>query len=138
WAEWWFRRRTKKGGALMPTTAREGTAANKKAPGMPPPSRKRGLEVVNLGLYPPLSEDFPAQIGQLKANNCEIACGIFNPPQFVTFWTQCAQQGYRPKIMTPPKALLFPSAVEALGNRGTGTSTEVWWARHHPFKSAPT
>jgi branched-chain amino acid transport system substrate-binding protein len=85
-----------------------------------------------------LSEDFTAQINQLKANNCEIACGIFNPPQFVTFWTQCAQQGYRPKIMTPPKALLFPSAVEALCNRGTGTSTEVWWSQHHPFKSGLT
>ena len=84
------------------------------------------------------SEDFTAQIGQLKANNCEIACGIFNPPQFVTFWTQCAQQGYRPKIMTPPKAILFPSAVEALGTRGTGTSTEVWWSQHHPYKSGLT
>jgi branched-chain amino acid transport system substrate-binding protein len=40
--------------------------------------------------------------------------------------------------MTPPKALLFPSAVEALGDRGTGTSTEVWWSQHHPFKSGLT
>ena len=55
-----------------------------------------------------------------------------------TFWTQCAQQGYHPKIMTPPKALLFPSAVEALGDRGTGISTEVWWSQHHPFKSGLT
>ena len=27
------------------------------------------------------------------------------------------------------KALLFPSAVEALGNDGAGMSTEVWWRR---------
>ena len=96
------------------------------------------LEIVDLGLYPPLSDDFTAQIRQLKDNNCEIACGIFNPPQFAIFWTQCAQQGYRPKIMTPPKALLFPTAVEALGDRGAGTSTEVWWSHHHPFKSGLT
>ncbi len=56
----------------------------------------------------------------------------------MTFWTQCAQQGYRPKIMTPPKAILFPSAVEALGARGAGLSTEVWWSAHHPFRSGLT
>jgi branched-chain amino acid transport system substrate-binding protein len=40
--------------------------------------------------------------------------------------------------MTPPKAVLFPSAVEALGERGTGITTEVWWSQHHPFKSGLT
>ena len=91
-----------------------------------------------LGLYPPLSDDFTAQITQLKKMNADIACGIFNPPQFAIFWTQCAQQGFRPKIVTPPKALLFPTAVEALGDRGAGMSTEVWWSHHHPFKSGLT
>src|ERR1700739_1625043 len=79
-----------------------------------------------------------APIRQLRPNNCDIACGFFTPPQFAIFWTQCAQQGYQPKIMTPPKALLFPTAVEALGDRGGGTSTEVWWSHHHPFKSGLT
>ena len=46
---------------------------------------------------------------------CDICCGIFNPPQFAIFWTQCAQQGYHPKIMTPPKAAALP-----LGGRGAG------------------
>ena len=137
-ADMWLSIPTNKKVGLMLTNDQDGIAANNEDHGMPPTFRKKGLEVVNLGLYPPLSEDFTAQINQLKANNCEIACGIFNPPQFVTFWTQCAQQGYRPKIMTPPKALLFPSAVEALGDRGTGTSTEVWWSQHHPFKSGLT
>ena len=40
--------------------------------------------------------------------------------------------------MTPAKALLFPTAVEALGDRGAGLSTEVWWSHHHPFKSGLT
>ena len=71
----------------------------------------------------------------MKKANADIVCGIFNPPQFATFWTQCAQQGFKPKIVTPPKAVLFPTAVEALGDRGVGISTEVWWSHHHPFKS---
>jgi branched-chain amino acid transport system substrate-binding protein len=137
-ADMWLSLPTNKKVGLMLTNDPDGIAANNEEHGMPPAFRKKGLDVVNLGLYPPLSDDFTAQIRQLKADNCEIACGIFNPPQFAIFWTQCAQQGYRPKIMTPPKALLFPTAVQALGDRGAGMSTEVWWSHHHPFKSSLT
>ena len=100
--------------------------------------KSRGFEVHNLGLYNNNADDFSAQIADLKKSNCEIVSGVFTPPEFGIFWTQCAQQGYRPKIVTPAKALLFPTAVEALGNRGAGLSTEVWWSRHHPFKSGLT
>ena len=123
---------------LMLTNDQDGVAASNPDHGIASHFKKKGLTVVDLGLYPPLSDDFTSQIRQLKSNNCEIACGIFNPPQFATFWTQCAQQGYQPKIVTPPKALLFPTAVEALGDRGIGMSTEVWWSHHHPFKSGLT
>jgi branched-chain amino acid transport system substrate-binding protein len=37
------------------------------------------------------------------------------------------------------KALLFPSAMEALGgNLANGLTTEVWWSRNHPYKSSLT
>jgi branched-chain amino acid transport system substrate-binding protein len=124
-------------GAIFPNDP-DGIAASNEERGLPPLFRSKGFKVHNLGLYPPLSDDFTAQITQLKNINADIGFGIFNPPQFATFWTQCAQQGYRPKIMTPPKAILFPTAVEALGDRGAGTSTEVWWSHHHPFKSGLT
>ena len=137
-ADMWLSLPTNKKLGLMLTNDQDGIAASNPEHGMAASFRKKGLEIVDLGLYPPLSDDFTSQIRQLKANNCEIACGIFNPPQFAIFWTQAAQQGYQPKIMTPPKALLFPTAVEALGDRGAGTSTEVWWSHHHPFKSGLT
>jgi branched-chain amino acid transport system substrate-binding protein len=100
--------------------------------------KSKGFEVHNLGLYPNNADDFSAQIADLKKANCEIVSGVFSPPEFGIFWTQCAQQGYRPKVVTPAKALLFPAAVEALGDRGGGLSTEVWWSHHHPFKSGLT
>ena len=137
-ADMWLSLPTNKKVGLMLTNDQDGIAASDKEHGMATTFRKKGLDIVDLGLYPPLSDDFTAQIRQLKDQNCETICGIFNPPQFAIFWTQCAQQGYRPKIATPPKALLFPTAVEALGDRGAGMSTEVWWSHHHPFKSSLT
>src|SRR5579862_4245322 len=137
-ADMWLTLPTNKIVGTMFTNDPDGVAANDDAHGLPATFRAKGFNVIKLGLYPPLSDDFSSQIADFKKNNCEIVCGIFNPPQFATFWTQCAQQGYRPKIVTPPKALLFPTAVEALGDRGIGMSTEVWWSQHHPFKSGLT
>ena len=60
------------------------------------------------------------------------------PPDFATFWSQAAQQGFKPKIVSIGKALLFPSAVESLGARGDGLSSEVWWTPTFPYKSGLT
>jgi len=106
--------------------------------GFPPALAKAGYKLVNPGLYQPLSNDFTAQISAFKAANVEIVSGVFIPPDFATFWSQAAQQGFKPKIVTVAKALLFPSAVAALGPRGEGLTSEVWWTPTHPFKSGLT
>jgi branched-chain amino acid transport system substrate-binding protein len=137
-ADMWLSLPTNKVVGLMFTNDTDGIAANDEQHGVRPIYKSKGFKIINLGLYSPLSEDFTAQITQLKNANCEICCGVFNPPQFATFWTQCAQQGYRPKIMMPSKPILFPSAVEALGARGAGLSTEVWWSPDYPFRSGLT
>jgi branched-chain amino acid transport system substrate-binding protein len=59
-------------------------------------------------------------------------------PTFSNFWTQAAQQGYRPKIGCIGKALQFPSAVEALGPRGKYLTVSAWWTPAFPFKSSLT
>ena len=41
-------------------------------------------------------------------------------------------------VNTMAKALLFPSALEALGDIGYGLSSEVWWSPSHPFTSSLT
>src|ERR1700730_6656829 len=137
-AEMWLTLPTNKTVGVMLTNDPDGVAGSDPVHAPPATIKSHGFDVHFLGLSPPLSDDFSSQIAELKKANCDIACGIFNPPQFAIFWTQCAQQGYRPKIVTPPKALLFPTAVEALGDRGAGMSTEVWWSHHHPFKSGLT
>jgi branched-chain amino acid transport system substrate-binding protein len=113
----------------------DGNAANENLPAI---FKAKGFELKNLGIYPNNADDFSSQIAELKKANCEILTGVFTPPEFGVFWTQCAQQGYRPKVVTPAKALLFPASVEAMGDRGRDLSTEVWWSPHHPFKSGLT
>jgi branched-chain amino acid transport system substrate-binding protein len=52
---------------------------------------------------------------------------------------QRAQQGFVPNVVTIGKAILFPSAVEALGgNLPNGLTSEIWWSPSHPFKSSLT
>lgn len=96
------------------------------------------FKLVDAGLFAPGSTDFSAQIAQFKEAGVEVLTGLMIPPDFSTFWTQAAQQGFQPKIATVAKALLFPQTIDALGDRGTGLSTELWWSPFHPFKSSLT
>jgi len=116
----------------------DGVALSNGEHGLPVAFKKAGYQIVDAGLFTPLSNDFTAQIAKLKAGKCEIVTGIFLPPDFATFWAQCAQQGYKPKAATIAKALLFPASIEALGDRGVGLSSEEWWSPDHPFKSGLT
>ena len=116
----------------------DGIAVSNAETGFPPLIKARGFKLVDTGFYPTMSDDFSSQISEFKKANVDIITGVFVPPTFATFWTQAAQQGFHPKIATPAKALLFPASIEAIGDRGIGLSTEIWWSPHHPFKSGLT
>ena len=106
--------------------------------GFPKPLAAAGYNLIDPGRYQPLTNDFSAQISAFKQAGCEIVTGVMIPPDFATFWSQCAQQGFKPKVVTIGKALLFPSSVEGLGGRGDGLTSEIWWSPNHPFKSSLT
>ncbi|NTA40252.1 ABC transporter substrate-binding protein [Metarhizobium album] len=113
----------------------DGVAISNPEHGFPPRFKAAGYELFDAGLFTPGAADYTAQIAKLKEAKCEILTGVFNPGDFATFWSQAGQQGYHPKIATIAKALLFPASIEAVGERGYGLSTEVWWSPNHPFKS---
>jgi branched-chain amino acid transport system substrate-binding protein len=124
-------------GALWPNDG-DGNAWSDPQRGFPPALIKAGYRVVDPGRYHNLADDFSAQISAFKEAKVEIVTGVPLPPDFTTFWKQAAQQGFRPKIASVGKALLFPRSVEALGPIGDGLSTEVWWSPRHPFRSSLT
>jgi branched-chain amino acid transport system substrate-binding protein len=123
-------------GVLWPNDA-DGNAWADPKTGLPP-IRNKGYRLVDPGHYQNGSLDYSAQIAQFKQAGADILVGVPIPPDFTNFWKQAAQQGYRPKSATVAKALLFPSAVEALGPLARNLSTEVWWSPEHPFKSSLT
>ena len=105
------------------------------------PSRLRaaGYTLIDPGRYQNLSDDFSAQISEFKDNDVELVTGVVLPPDFTTFWTQSAQQGFRPKAATVGKALLFPVSVEAhWAMPGTISAPRSGGVRRTPFTSSIT
>jgi branched-chain amino acid transport system substrate-binding protein len=124
-------------GGLFPNDA-DGNAWGDGERGFPKPLQTAGYRLIDPGRYQPVNNDFTSQISAFKSAGAEIVTGNMIPPDFATFWSQAAQQGFRPKVVTIGKALLFPSVINSLGARGNGLTTEIWWTPNHPFKSGLT
>jgi branched-chain amino acid transport system substrate-binding protein len=124
-------------GALWPNDS-DGNAFSDRQRGMPPVLEKRGYKVINTGSFDPFAENFTSQISAFKSAGVEIVTSVLPPPTFANFWTQAAQQGFKPKIVTPGKSAEFPAAVNALGPLGKNIGIEVWWSPYHPFSSRLT
>lgn len=106
--------------------------------GFPAALAKAGYEGVDSGRYTPMAEDYTAQITAFKNAGVDIVVATMVPPEFFAFWTQAAQQGFRPKVATIGKTLLLPQTLETIGAIGNGLSTEVGWHRTFPYKSQVT
>lgn len=124
-------------GGLFPNDG-DGNAWGDKKLGFPPVLEKLGYKLTDPGRFQNLNDNFSAQISAFKAANAEIVTGVVIPPDLTTFWNQARQQGFKPKVVSVGKALLFPVVLEGLGDAGHNLSTEVWWTPSHPFKSSLT
>jgi branched-chain amino acid transport system substrate-binding protein len=127
----------KKVGGLFPNDG-DGNAWGDKELGFPKPLTSMGYTLTDPGRFQNGTQDFSAQIAAFKKDGVEIVTGVVIPPDAKTFLTQAKQQGLKPKVITLGKALLFPGAIEALGDLGYGLTTEVWWSPSHPFASSLT
>jgi branched-chain amino acid transport system substrate-binding protein len=99
---------------------------------------QKGFALKDPGRFQSMTQDFSAQIAAFRQARAQIVTGVVIPPDARNFLVQARQQGFRPKVISIGKALLFPGAIEALGDLGEGLSTEVWWSPSHPFKSSLT
>jgi len=116
----------------------DGNAWRNTETGLPPFIESVGRTPDDAGAFNDGTTDFSAQIAQFKANNDAILAGNAVPPDFIAFWQQAVQQGYKPTTVTFAKSILFPSVLEALGTTGNNLSTEVWWHPSYPYTSSLT
>jgi branched-chain amino acid transport system substrate-binding protein len=100
--------------------------------------KAQGYTLIDPGPFEVGTEDFSAVISKFKSGGVELVCGMANPAEFTNYVTQSAQQSFKPKITTCAKALLFPSAVDALGDLGDGMTVEAWYHPKYAYKSDVT
>jgi branched-chain amino acid transport system substrate-binding protein len=95
-----------------------------------------GWKVVPSGAYTDGLSDFTPIISKFKAADVQILHAVPIPPDFITFWRQAHQNGFQPKIASISKALLFPSAADALGPLVQNVMSPLWWTPQFPYKSS--
>ncbi|MBO0729572.1 MAG: ABC transporter substrate-binding protein, partial [Acidimicrobiaceae bacterium] len=97
-----------------------------------------GYTSVDGGAYADGTTDYSSMISQFKAHDAQIYLNCPLPPDFNTFWKQASQQGFKPKLATVAKVLLFPADVTALGALVNNIATDSWWNPFAPYKSSLT
>lgn len=106
--------------------------------GLPPAAIAAGFQLTDPGRFEVLTDDYSGVINAFKDANAEIVTACVIPPDFTTFWTQASQQGFKPKVATIAKALLFPEVISSLGDLGHNICVDTYWTPQYPFKSSLT
>ncbi|MGI5939255.1 MAG: ABC transporter substrate-binding protein [Thermoleophilia bacterium] len=123
-------------GMLLPNDA--DAAGWMKPEAAPAVFKSKGYTLIEPSWYTSGAEDYTTQISEFKKAGCEIICGTNTAPDFTNFWKQAIQQGFRPKLVSTGRALLYPEALEAIGPVGYGLIGEVGWHRSFPYKDSIT
>jgi branched-chain amino acid transport system substrate-binding protein len=95
----------------------------------PPIAKQAGYDMVLSTAYPDGLTNYSSMIAQFKNANADFFTNVPLPPDFATMWKQSVQQGFRPKLATVAKVLLFPPDAYAMGNLAYNVATDAWWSR---------
>jgi branched-chain amino acid transport system substrate-binding protein len=100
--------------------------------------KKAGYTFDMSSAYPDLTTNYSSMISQFKADKADFFTNVPLPPDFATMWKQSIQQGFRPKLATVAKVLLFPTDAYALGAEAYNIATDTWWVPTLPWVSSFT
>jgi branched-chain amino acid transport system substrate-binding protein len=88
--------------------------------------------------YPDGLTNYTSMISQFKNHGDDFFTNVPLPPDFATMWTQSLQQGFKPKLATVAKVLLFPTDAYAMGSKVYNIATDAWWVPELPWHSSLT
>src|SRR5215469_6762271 len=83
-------------------------------------------------------QNYSSMISKFKSNGDDFFTNVPLPPDFAVMWKQAVQQGFKPKLATVAKVLLFPTDAYALGNLVENVATDAWWVPSLPWTSSFT
>jgi len=106
--------------------------------GFIPLMQKSGYQAIDGGAYTDGITDFTAMITKFQAKKAQYFSNCQLPPDFNIFWRQAHKAGFRPKLATVAKVLLFPADTVALGPLVNNVATDSWWGPYMPYKSSLT
>jgi branched-chain amino acid transport system substrate-binding protein len=104
----------------------------------PPIVAAAGYKLELSSAYTDGTTNYSSMISQFKAAQADFFTNVPLPPDFATMWKQSVQQGFRPKLATVAKVLLFPTDTYALGSLVYNVATDAWWAPSLPWTSSFT
>jgi branched-chain amino acid transport system substrate-binding protein len=104
----------------------------------PPIAQGAGYTFDMSSAYPDGTTDYTSMISQFKADGADFFTNVPLPPDFATMWHQAIQQGFKPKLATVAKVLLFPPDAYALGPEAYNVATDAWWTPTLPWRSSFT
>ncbi|SRR5579875_1770523 len=104
----------------------------------PPIVKAAGYKFVMSSAYPDGTTNYSSMISEFKSVKADFFTNVPLPPDFATMWKQSIQQGYRPKLATVAKVLLFPTDAYAMGSEVYNVATDTWWVPTLPWTSTFT
>jgi branched-chain amino acid transport system substrate-binding protein len=104
----------------------------------PPIAKGAGYTMDLSAAYPDGTTNYSSMISAFKAAGADFFTNVPLPPDFATMWKQSAQQGFKPRLATVAKVLLFPTDAYALGSLAYNVATDAWWAPSLPWTSSFT
>ena len=104
----------------------------------PPILKGAGYDIDLSTAYPDGLTNYTSMISQFKSRGDDFFTNVPLPPDFATMWTQALQQGFKPKLATVAKVLLFPTDAYAMGSKVYNIATDAWWVPELPWTSSLT
>ncbi|MBV9449610.1 MAG: ABC transporter substrate-binding protein [Streptosporangiaceae bacterium] len=104
----------------------------------PPIAKAAGYTFDLSSPYTDGTGNYSSMISAFKSGGADFFTNVPLPPDFATMWKQSVQQGFRPKLATVAKVLLFPPDAYALGSLVENVATDTWWTASLPWTSSFT
>jgi branched-chain amino acid transport system substrate-binding protein len=104
----------------------------------PPIAKGAGYTIDLSAAYTDGLTNYSSMISQFKSSKADFFTNVPLPPDFAVMWKQAVQQGFKPKLATVAKVLLFPSDAYAMGSLVNNVATDAWWVPELPWTSSFT